>query len=58
MLPFNDPFNPETAIKNKMSGSEPSQHALSSQSTTQGDAFTNREAASENQYIHQKEMDM
>lgn len=58
MLPFNDPFSPDAVIQNRMSGSEPSQHSLSSQSTTSGDAFSNREAASENQYIHQKEMDM
>ena len=58
MLPFNDPLSPSSPDTPSMSGTQPSQHSLSSQSTTGEDAFSKREAASENQYIYQKEMDM
>jgi len=69
MLPFNDPFAPNSSPHNTSTTTTtmseptaPQQHSLSSQSTTttggNGDAFSNREAASENMYIRQKEMDM
>jgi hypothetical protein len=66
MLPFNDPFapnsNPHTTMSEPQPHTSPQQHSLSSQSTTStggnGDAFSNREAASENMYIRQKELDM
>lgn len=72
MLPFNDPFAPNSPGSNANGSNsppirhnssltnmtDPSQHSLSSQSSTTGDAFSRREQGSENMYIRQKEMDM